>query len=122
MVIIKPIQSVRADGSNGEKISAIASSEKNQRRKGKMSLSDREKFIVHLITVRVVGAMDNAPEAADKVLGTLKDARVRKLPEEEVEDIILSIEEEMKGAGTFLNHRKKEWEDDRFRKETEKWR
>ena len=87
-----------------------------------MSLSDREKFIVHLITVRVVGAMDNAPEAADKVLGTLKNARVRKLPEEEVEDIILSIEEEMKGAGTFLNHRRKEWEDDRFRKETEKWR
>ena len=87
-----------------------------------MSLSDREKFIVHLITVRVAGAMDNAPEAADKVLGTLKDARVRKLPEEEVEDIISSIEEEMKGAGTFLNHRRKEWEDDRFRKETEKWR
>ena len=87
-----------------------------------MSLSDREKFIVHLITVQVAGAMYNAPEAADKVLGTLKDARVRKLPEEEVEDIISSIEEEMKGATTFLNHRKKEWEDDRFRKETEKWR
>ena len=87
-----------------------------------MSLSDREKFIVHLITVQVTGAMYNAPEAADKVLGTLKDVRVRKLPEEEVEDIISSIEEEMNGAGTFLNHRRKEWEDDRFRKETEKWR
>ena len=95
-----------------------------------MSLSDREKFIVHLITVRVSAAMITAPEAAmitapeaaDKVLGTLKDARVRKLPEEEVEDIISSIEEEMKGATTFLTHRKKEWEDDRFRKETEKWR
>ena len=87
-----------------------------------MSLSDREKFIVHLITVQVAGAMYNAPEAVDKVLGTLKDARVRKLPEEEVEDIISSIEEEMKGAGTFLNHRRKELDDDRFRKETEKWR
>ena len=87
-----------------------------------MSLSDREKFIVHLITVRVVGAMDNAPEAADKVLGTLKDARVRKLPEEEVEDIISSIEEEMKGAGTFLNHRRKEQEEKIYRKEREKWR
>ena len=54
-----------------------------------MSLSDREKFIVHLITVRVAGAMDNAPEAADKVLGTLKDARVRKLSEEEVAQDIL---------------------------------
>ena len=88
MVIIKPIQSVRADGSNGEKISAIASSEKNQRRKGKMSLSDREKFIVHLITVQVIGAVEKAPDAAYKVLETLKDARVRKLPEKEVEEIV----------------------------------
>ena len=87
-----------------------------------MSLSDREKFIVHLITVQVIGAVENAPDAAYKVLETLKDARVRKLPDEEVEEIILAINEEMSGAGTFLNHRKKEWEDDRFRKETEKWR
>ena len=87
-----------------------------------MSLSDREKFIVHLITVQVIGAVEKAPDAAYKVLETLKDARVRKLPEKEVEEIILAINEEMKGAGTFLSHRKKEWEDDRFREETEKWR
>ena len=88
-----------------------------------MSLSDREKFIIHLITVQMAGIMDNAQDkAVYKVLGTLKDARVRELPEEEVKDIILSIDEEMTGAGTFLNHRRKELDDDRFRKETEKWR
>ena len=88
-----------------------------------MSLSDREKFIVHLITVQMAGVMENAPEeASSKVLRALKNARVRKLPEKEVEEIILAINEEMNGAGTFLNHRRKELEDDKFQKETEKWR
>ena len=62
------------------------------------------------------------PDAAYKVLETLKDARVRKLPDEEVEEIILAINEEMSGAGTFLNHRRKEKEDEKFQKEKEKWR
>jgi len=88
-----------------------------------MSLSDREKFIVHLITVQMIGAMDNAPEEASaKVLDTLKNARVRKLPEKEVEEILLSIDDEMQGAGTFLNHRRKEQEEKIYRKEREKWR
>ena len=88
-----------------------------------MSLSDREKFIVHLITVQVIGAMDNAPEeASSKVLDALKDARVRKLPEEEVEEIIMAIDEEVTGAATFLNHRRKVMKEDDYQKETEKWR
>ena len=88
-----------------------------------MSLSDREKFIIHLITVQMIGAMDNAPEEASaKVLDALKNARVRNLPEKEAEEIILSINEEMTGAGTFLNHRRKEREEKIYRKEREKWR
>ena len=88
-----------------------------------MSLSDREKFIVHLITVQMIGVMENAPEeASSKVLQALKNARVRKLPEKEVEEILLSIEDEMQGAGTFLNHRRKEQEEKIYRKEREKWR
>ena len=88
-----------------------------------MSLSDREKFIVHLITVQMAGVMENAPEeASSKVLRALKNARVRKLPEEEVEEILLSINDEMQGAGTFLNHRRKEREEKIYRKEREKWR
>jgi len=88
-----------------------------------MSLSDREKFIVHLITVQMIGVMENAPEeASSKVLQALKNARVRKLPEKEVEEILLSIDDEMQGAGTFLNHRRKEQEEKIYRKEREKWR
>ena len=88
-----------------------------------MSLSDREKFIIHLITVQMIGAMDNAPEEASaKVLDALKNARVRNLPEEEAEEIILAINEEITGAGTFLNHRRKEQEEEIYRKEREKWR
>ncbi len=119
---IVSIQSVHTDESNGAKMSATVFKGKNPRRKEKMSLSDREKFIVHLITVQVIGAVEKAPDAAYKVLETLKDARVRKLPEKEVEEIILAINEEMNGAGTFLNHRRKEMEDKKFQKETEKWR
>ena len=88
-----------------------------------MSLSDREKFIVHLITVQMIGVMENAPEEASaKVLDALKNARVRNLPEEEAEEILLSIDDEMQGAGTFLNHRRKEQEEKIYRKEREKWR
>ena len=88
-----------------------------------MSLSDREKFIIHLITVQMIGAMDNAPEEASaKVLDALKNARVRNLPEKEAEEIILAINEEMTGAGTFLNHRRKVREEKDYQKEMEKWR
>ena len=88
-----------------------------------MSLSDREKFIIHLITVQMIGVMENAPEEASaKVLDALKNARVRNLPEKEAEEIILAINEEMTGAGTFLNHRRKEREEKIYRKEREKWR
>ena len=88
-----------------------------------MSLSDREKFIIHLITVQMIGVMDNAPEEASaKVLDALKNARVRNLPEEEAEEIILAINEEITGAGTFLNHRRKVREEKDYQKEMEKWR
>ena len=54
-----------------------------------MSLSDREKFIIHLITVHMIGVMENAPEEASaKVLDALKNARVRNLPEEEAEEMM----------------------------------
>ena len=88
-----------------------------------MSLSDREKFIIHLITVQMIGVMENAPEEASaKVLDALKNARVRHLPEEEAEEIILAINEEITGAGTFLNHRRKVREEKDYQKEMEKWR
>tara|TARA_Y100000590_G_C15105765_1_gene782982 strand:+ start:238 stop:504 length:267 start_codon:yes stop_codon:yes gene_type:complete len=88
-----------------------------------MSLSDREKFIIHLITVQMIGVMENAPEEASaKVLDALKNARVRNLPEEEAEEIILAINEEITGAGTFLNHRRKVREEKDYQKEMEKWR
>ena len=88
-----------------------------------MSLSDREKFIIHLITVQMIGVMENAPEEASaKVLDALKNARVRNLPEEEAEEIILAINEEITGAGTFLNHRRKVREEKGYQKEMEKWR
>tara|TARA_Y100001936_G_scaffold141405_1_gene137958 strand:+ start:276 stop:542 length:267 start_codon:yes stop_codon:yes gene_type:complete len=88
-----------------------------------MSLSDREKFIIHLITVQIIGVMENAPEEASaKVLDALKNARVRNLPEEEAEEIILAINEEITGAGTFLNHRRKVREEKDYQKEMEKWR
>ena len=88
-----------------------------------MSLSDREKFIIHLITVQIIGVMENAPEEASaKVLDALKNARVMNLPEEEAEEIILAINEEITGAGTFLNHRRKVREEKDYQKEMEKWR
>ena len=88
-----------------------------------MSLSDREKFIIHLITVQMIGVMENAPEEASaKVLDALKNARVRNLPEEEAEEIIMAINEEITGAGTFLNHRRKVREEKDYQKEMEKWR
>ena len=88
-----------------------------------MSLSDREKFIIHLITVQMIGVMENAPEEASaKVLDALKNARVRNLPEEEAEEIILAINEEITGAGTFLNHRRKVIEEKDYQKEMEKCR
>ena len=67
--------------------------------------------------------MENAPEEASaKVLDALKNARVRNLPEEEAEEIILAINEEITGAGTFLNHRRKVREEKDYQKEMEKWR
>ena len=74
-----------------------------------MSLSDREKFIVHYITVHVVALMDNRPlEAADSVLESIKNARVRKLSSDDAVDIINSLHDEMVGSTGFLiDHNKR---------------
>ena len=74
-----------------------------------MSLSDREKFIAHYITVQVVAMMDNRPlEAADRVIESIKNARVRKLSSDDAVDIINCLQDEMTGTSGFLiDHRKR---------------
>ena len=74
-----------------------------------MSLSDREKFIVHYMAVNVVAILENRPlEAADKVLESIKNARVRKLSSDDAIDIINSLQDEMVGTSGFLfDHSKK---------------
>ena len=70
------------------------------------------------------GKLQNSSDTqknADSSKAVARKSRSRKA-EEEVEDIILSIEEEMKGAGTFLNHRRKVREEKDYQKEMEKWR
>ena len=74
-----------------------------------MSLSDREKFIVHYMAVNVVAILENRPlEAADRVLESIKNARVRKLSSDDAVDIINSLQDEMVGTSGFLfDHSKK---------------
>jgi len=74
-----------------------------------MSLSDREKFIVHYMAVNVVAILENRPlEAADKVLESIKNARVRKLSSDDAIDILNSLQDEMVGTSGFLfDHSKK---------------
>ena len=68
-----------------------------------MGLSDREKFIVHYMAVNVVAILENRPlEAADKILESIKNARVRKLSSDDAVDIINSLEDEMIGTSGFL--------------------
>ena len=84
-----------------------------------MSLSDREKFIVHYISCQLVAIMENRPlEAADSVLESIKNARVRKLSSDDAVDIINSLEDELTGATGFLiDHNKRSQE----RKTLEDW-
>ena len=84
-----------------------------------MSLSDREKFIVHYMVVQILAVMENRPlEAADSIIESIKNARVRKLSSGDAVDIINSLQDEMIGTTGFLiDHRKRSQE----RKNLEDW-
>jgi len=79
-----------------------------------MTLSDREKFIAHYLSITIVGMMDRQPEdAVDATVGKLLHTRLRKLSETDVDGIIQDLNDEFLVSGSLLTGLSKMREEER---------
>ena len=80
-----------------------------------MTLTDREKFIAHYLSVTIVGMMDQqSNEAVGATIDKLKVSRSRKLNIEEIQKIVEDLNEEFLVSGALLSchHKAIEEKDD----------
>ena len=67
-------------------------------------LTDREKFIAHYLSVAIVAAINNqASCAADRVVGELRETRIRSITFEEGQKILDELNQEFLLTGSWLN-------------------
>ena len=80
-----------------------------------MTLTEREKFIAHYLSVTIVGMMDQqSNEAVGPTIDKLKITRSRKLNIEEIQKIVEDLNEEFLVSGALLTgqHKAREEKDD----------